>query len=165
MVPLELVLGEKQATLSLIWPATKPSFVVGAASKPAPAAEKPKPAPASKPAASAKPAAAPGAAAKTGSRPAARPGELPTYSQSLLRIKVPVVVTLAKKRQSLGRIVEIGPGSILQFDKSCEEMLELDVGSRPVATGEAVKVGDKFGLRVTSIVMPEERFKPVGTKG
>ncbi|MGQ9576120.1 MAG: FliM/FliN family flagellar motor switch protein [Thermoguttaceae bacterium] len=86
---------------------------------------------------------------------------LPAYTRSLLRIKVPVLVTLARKKQPLGRVLELGPGSIIQFDKSCEEMLELDVGQRPVGLGEAVKVGDKFGLRITSIVLPEERFKPV----
>lgn len=88
-------------------------------------------------------------------------GDLPPYTRSLLRIKVPVVVTLAEKRQKLSRIVELGPGSIIQFDKSCEEMLDLEVGNQAVASGEAVKVGDKFGLRITAIVMPEERFSPV----
>lgn len=87
--------------------------------------------------------------------------QLPHYTRSLLRIKVPVVVILAEKRQPLGRIVEMGPGSLVQFDKSCEEMLRMSVGSRTVATGEAVKVGDKFGLRITSIVLPDERFQPV----
>lgn len=86
---------------------------------------------------------------------------LPDYTRSLLRIRVPVVVALAEKRQPLGRIVELGPGSIIHFDKSCEEMLELDVGGRPIATGEAVKVGDKFGLRINSIILPDERFVPV----
>jgi flagellar motor switch protein FliN/FliY len=94
--------------------------------------------------------------------------DLPQYARSLLRIKVPVVVTLAEKRQPLGRILELGPGSIIQFDKSCDEMLGLDVGQMPVAVGEAVKVGDKFGLRITSIVLPEERFaavKPAAAEG
>ncbi len=89
------------------------------------------------------------------------PKDLPAYSQSLLRIPIPVVVTLAQKRQTLGRVVEFGPGSILQFDKSCEEMLELNIGGHPVAVGEAVKVGDKFGLRITSMVTPGERFQKV----
>jgi flagellar motor switch/type III secretory pathway protein FliN len=89
---------------------------------------------------------------------------LPPYTRSLLRIKVPVVVTLAEKRQRLSRIMELGPGSIVQFDKSCDEMLELEVGNQTVACGEAVKVGDKFGLRITAIVLPEERFTPVTTK-
>ena len=84
--------------------------------------------------------------------------DLPPYSRSLLRIRVPVVVTLAQKRQALSRITELGPGAIIQFDKSCEEMLELEVANKPIALGEAVKVGDKFGLRITSIVLPDERF-------
>jgi flagellar motor switch/type III secretory pathway protein FliN len=87
--------------------------------------------------------------------------DLPPYTKSLLRIKVPVVVTLAEKRQKLSRVIELGPGSIIQFEKSCEEMLELGVGNRPVALGEAVKVGDKFGLRITSIALPDERFNKV----
>jgi flagellar motor switch protein FliN len=86
---------------------------------------------------------------------------LPSYGKSLLRIKVPVIVTLAAKKQPVGRIIELGPGSIIQFDKSCEEMLEMHVNDQLVAEGEAVKVGDKFGIRVTSLLVPGERFKPV----
>lgn len=180
MVRLLLESGAgKKSTAYVIWPATKPSAVLGAgngakAAKPSPERPAtPKPAapsiPISKPAA-VKPAVTPPAigAAHTVSPPARPPRanpitveNLPGYSRSLLRIEVPVIVTLAEKRQPLGWIVELGPGSIIQFDKSCEEMLELDVGGRPIATGEAVKVGDKFGLRITSVVLPEERFHPV----
>lgn len=91
---------------------------------------------------------------------------LPGYAKSLLRIRVPVIVTLAAKKQPVGRILELGPGSIIQFDKSCEEMLEMHVNHQLVGEGEAVKVGDKFGIRLTSLVVPGERFKPVrGTPG
>ena len=83
---------------------------------------------------------------------------LPSYLRSRLRVSVPVVVTLASKRQAIGRILEIGPGSILQFDKLCDEMLDLSVGNHCVAQGEAVKIGEKFGLRITSLTLPEERF-------
>ena len=76
--------------------------------------------------------------------------EFPPYTRSLLRVRVPVVVTLAEKKQTLGRILEIGPGQILQFDKSCEEDLDLEVSNCKIAAGEAVKVGDKFGLRIIS---------------
>jgi len=87
--------------------------------------------------------------------------DLPSYTRSLLRVRVPVVVTLASERQPIHRIIEIAPGAIIQFDKSCEEMLELAVADRVIAEGEAVKIGDKFGLRITSIVLPEERFYPL----
>ncbi|MCR4412283.1 MAG: FliM/FliN family flagellar motor C-terminal domain-containing protein [Thermoguttaceae bacterium] len=96
-----------------------------------------------------------------GRRGAVRLKDLPNYARSLLRIQVPVVVTLAQKRMHLGRVLEWGPGSLIQFDKSCEEMLELSAGGHPIAVGEAVKVGDKFGLRITSMILPDERFQPV----
>ena len=87
-------------------------------------------------------------------------GDLPPYTRSLLRTKMPVVVILADKRKRLSQIVELVPGSIIQFDKSCQAMLDLEVGNQAVAAGEAVKVGDKFGLRITAMVLPDERFKP-----
>lgn len=88
---------------------------------------------------------------------------LPKYTRSLLKIDVPLRVVLAEKKQSLAAIMELGPGSIIQFTKSCEDLLELHVENQIVAQGEAVKVGDKFGLRITSMVMPEERFLTIKT--
>ncbi len=82
--------------------------------------------------------------------------------RSLLHIRVPVTVTLAAQKQPVKRILELGPGSLLQFEKSCEELLELEVNGHRVAVGEAVKVGDKFGIRLSAMILPEERFLPVG---
>ncbi len=85
----------------------------------------------------------------------------PPFTQNLLRIRVPVMVSLAEKKQPVQSIVELVPGSIIQFDKSCEEMLALEIGGSPIAHGECVKVGDKFGLRIMSITLPAERFQAV----
>jgi flagellar motor switch protein FliN len=89
-------------------------------------------------------------------------GDLPNYAKSLLKIKVPVMVTLARKKQQLGRIVEIGPGTIIQFSKGCDQPLDLEVNGEHIGQGEAVKVGDKFGLRVSAMRLPDERFKKIG---
>ena len=162
MVSLELSGDDKRAVARLIWPAPTPATVVGsslAKDEGSDGAE-----PQSEPASKAKPATTEKPAEQPGKKPPRHKADLedlPPHCRSLLRIEVPVVVTLAEKRQPLGRIVELGPGSIIQFEKSCEDMLELSVGDCPVATGEAVKVGDKFGLRVTSVILPEERFHSV----
>ena len=87
--------------------------------------------------------------------------QLPSYSRSLLRIEVPVVVTLATTRLPVSRILDMGPGTIVHFEKSYDSPLTLSVGHCDVAVGDAVKVGDKFGLRISSMVMPEEKFEPV----
>jgi flagellar motor switch protein FliN len=88
-------------------------------------------------------------------------GKFPPYTRSLLKVSIPVVVTLAERKQKLDRVLEMGPGQIIQFEKSCDEMLTLEAGNCKIASGEAIKVGDKFGLRILSIVPPEERFIPV----
>lgn len=138
-----------QGDMHLVWPLRDPSRIVPAsANEPAPAMdgipEVPPPTP--------RPVYAGDALEK-----------LPSYSRSLLSINVPLVVTLAATKKKVREIVQLGPGSIIQFEKSCEEMLDLEAGGIQLAAGEAVKVGDKFGLRITSIRLPNERLLPVGT--
>lgn len=84
--------------------------------------------------------------------------DLPSYARSLLRISVPVSVHLASIKQPVSRVLNIGPGTIIQFEKNCEQPLTLCVGSQPLAEGEAVKVGEKFGIKLTQMILPGERF-------
>jgi flagellar motor switch/type III secretory pathway protein FliN len=149
----------KRGIARLVWPLDNPSKVLESAVKTAPVAAAPAAAPAPSPAS----AAAAHPAEKTPPPAASRPrrARLPGYTKSLLKIKVPIVVTLAEKKQPLSQIVEMGPGMIIQFEKSCEDNLQLEIGDRIVAAGEAIKVGDKFGIRVTEIILPEERFNTI----
>lgn len=87
--------------------------------------------------------------------------DLPGFTRSLLKVKLPVAAVLAQSRRPIKMILELGVGSVVQFDKSCDSLLELQVGEVTVGTGEAVKIGDKFGLRVHNILLPEERFRQV----
>ena len=150
LVPLELKSGEQTAQLSLIWPLASPDELYSAAAEvESPVAEAPV---AEAPAAE--------AASPVPSQPLDFSG-LPAYSRSLLKIQVPVRVVLASRKESLKEIVELAPGTIIKFDKACDELLHLHVGDQPVAEGEAVKVGDKFGFRVLAMLMPEEHFLKV----
>lgn len=84
--------------------------------------------------------------------------ELPRYARSLLKVKVPVRVTLARSRQPISRLLSLDQGSILNFDKSCDEPLQIEASEECVAEGEVVRVGDRFGVRVTGIKLPGEKF-------
>ncbi|QEG42003.1 Flagellar motor switch protein FliN [Roseimaritima ulvae] len=77
------------------------------------------------------------------------------YRSRVLNLKAPVSVTLARKRVALSGVLDIVPGTMLTFEKTCDELLELEVGGHPIATGEAVKVGDKFGLRIRTLGRPQ----------
>jgi flagellar motor switch/type III secretory pathway protein FliN len=160
LVPLTLAAGETRGEFHLIWPCTKPEGAFQVAREETLESESAEVAAATEESVS----------ATTSESVAAAHGrledleQLPPYTRSLLRIQVPVMVTLASKKQAIHQIVELGAGSIIKFEKSCEEMLELEVGGVAIAQGEAVKVGDKFGLRITSMILPGERFNKLSPK-
>jgi flagellar motor switch/type III secretory pathway protein FliN len=147
-VALKLSVGARHGAAKVIWPARQPSaiFAVDGASWPA------------------KVSLDRAESTQGARRPLAAPSAdspYPPYLQSLLQIPVSLSVTLVSKRQPMQRILELGPGSILPFDKPCTAPLTLEVAGHGIAEGEAVKVGDKFGLRLTSLILPGERMAAV----
>lgn len=143
--------GDKSAALRLVWPATSPEAILSMAA--AEDLEPSSPMPTRKPAVS-------------DDDLGQRLRNLPSYVRSLLRIRVPVSVHLASIRQPVSRVLNIGPGTIIQFEKNCEQPLTLCIGNQPVAEGEAVKVGEKFGVKLTQMILPGERFAALkGKKG
>ncbi len=69
----------------------------------------------------------------------------------MLGIPVTVSVRLAEKRIEMKQVLEIVPGALIMFDKPCDEPLDLYVNNHRYCCGEAVKVGDKFGLKIDVI--------------
>lgn len=63
-------------------------------------------------------------------------------------LPVPVIVKLAEKKMELGQLLAIGPGAIITFEKPCEDLLDLYVNNHLYCRGEAVKIGEKFGIKV-----------------
>jgi flagellar motor switch protein FliN len=73
------------------------------------------------------------------------------FRNGVLKIETNVAVTLARQNVSLQKILGLVPGSMLIFDKQYAEPLVLEANGLPIATGETVKVGDKFGIRILQI--------------
>jgi flagellar motor switch protein FliN/FliY len=48
------------------------------------------------------------------------------------------------------------------MDKSSEEELDLLVKNKTIGKGTAVKVGENFGIRITSIDSPQQRVEALG---
>jgi flagellar motor switch protein FliN/FliY len=78
------------------------------------------------------------------------------YQREVLGVRAPVAVLLAQKSVPLGLVLDLVPGAMIQFDKNCDAPLVLEVGGEPIAIGEAVKVDDKFGLRIRSFGVVDE---------
>lgn len=82
--------------------------------------------------------------------------------QRILHLSVPVTVTLAERHMSIDTILTLTVGSIIEFDVSFEADLVLNVADRPVGRGQAVKVGENFGIRLTGIGSVHERIDAMG---
>lgn len=88
--------------------------------------------------------------------------DLSEEAKRILRLKVPVIVKLADKVLPLGEIIDLTPGSIVEFAHSADEPLALLVNNKVVGHGVAVKVGEKFGLRIEEILSVEETIRSLG---
>jgi flagellar motor switch protein FliN/FliY len=79
--------------------------------------------------------------------PPATPGDL----KRILRLEVPVIVKLAERKLTLGEVMRLGAGAIIEFSKNSDEPLELLINNKAIGVGDAVKVGENFGLKITQI--------------
>ena len=82
-----------------------------------------------------------------------------TDVKTILRLNVPVIVQIGHRRMSVDKVLGLGPGAILELTKSAESELSLLVNNKAIATGQAVKVGENFGLRLSDIGTPRERVE------
>lgn len=80
----------------------------------------------------------------------------------ILKIRVPVIVQLASRRMSISDARKLSLGTIIEFQKGIDDPLELLINNHPVGRGEAVKVGEHFGLRVSEIRDAAARIKSMG---
>lgn len=83
--------------------------------------------------------------------PTAPPAAPPIDLSRILCLEVPVIVKLAERKLTLGEVMRLGAGAIIEFSKSSDEPLELLVNNKAIGVGDAVKVGENFGLKITQI--------------
>lgn len=77
----------------------------------------------------------------------------------LLDIPLNITIELGRTRMSIRKILEMGPGSIIEMERLIQEPVDLLVNDKVVAKGEVVVVDENFGIRIISLVTPEERIK------
>jgi flagellar motor switch protein FliN/FliY len=82
----------------------------------------------------------------------------------ILCLQVPVIVKLAERTMTLSEVMRFGPGAIIEFSKASDEPLELMVNNKTVGLGEAVKVGENFGLKITHIGDIRQIIRSLGTQ-
>ncbi|MDW8002907.1 MAG: flagellar motor switch protein FliN [Deltaproteobacteria bacterium] len=81
---------------------------------------------------------------------------------SLLDIPVEISVEIGKRRMTIGELLSLSKGSIVELDKFPEDPVEIYVNDRLLGKGEIVVSNDRLGIRVLEIVTPKERVQKLG---
>ncbi len=97
-----------------------------------------------------------------GSRTKKPKTSLPQELKRIFKIEVPIIVRLSQRDMSMEEILSLAPGSIMEFETMCNEDLNLVVGNQTIGSGQAVKVGENFGIRITHLADMSKRIRAMG---
>ena len=79
----------------------------------------------------------------------------------ILDIPVHLTVELGRTRISIRNLLQLAHGSVVELDGLAGEPMDVLVNGTLIAQGEVVVVNDKFGIRLTDIITPQERMRKV----
>ena len=82
----------------------------------------------------------------------------------ILKLQVPVIVQLAGNTTPLSEIMGLTTGAIIEFDKPVDSDLDLLINNKCIGQGQAVKVGENFGLRITRVGSLRDRIQAMGSR-
>jgi len=86
----------------------------------------------------------------------------PRNLEMLYDLSLTVSVELGRTQMTIGQVLELGKGSIVELDKMAGDPVDLYINGRKFAEGDVVVVEDRFGVRVTSLVGRADRLKTLG---
>ncbi|MDD2890358.1 MAG: flagellar motor switch protein FliN [bacterium] len=93
------------------------------------------------------------------------PEEMPpkvTSIEGILDVPMEVSVRLGKTTLSIQELLNTGPGSIVELDSIAGGTVDILINNRIFARGEIVVVEERFGVRITALINPEERIQQLG---
>lgn len=88
-----------------------------------------------------------------------------TDLKCILQLEVPLIVLIAEHKLTVEEVRNLAPGAIIELPKESEEDLEILVNNQGIAMGQAVKVGENFGVRITFVGDIKQRIEAMGRHG
>lgn len=94
--------------------------------------------------------------------PVSSPGRGVDSLSFVMDVPVELTVELGRKNVRIGDVLRMGPGSVLELSKANGEPLDVFVNDRLVARGEAVVIGERYGIRLTEVLVLEDGVGGIG---
>jgi flagellar motor switch protein FliN/FliY len=67
-------------------------------------------------------------------------------------VEVELTLEIGRRKMRIADVLKLAPGSTLELSKSAGEPLDVFINGQLLGRGEAVVVGDRYGLRLTELV-------------
>ena len=77
----------------------------------------------------------------------------------IMDLPVKVMVELGRTKLSIGELMALHKGSVIELNVHAGDPLDLVVNGCLIAQGEVVIVNDRYGIRLTDIISPSERLR------
>lgn len=77
----------------------------------------------------------------------------------ILDIPVTLSMEIGRTHISIRNLLQLNQGSVVELDRLAGEPLDVMVNGTLIAHGEVVVVNERFGIRLTDVVSPQERVK------
>lgn len=77
----------------------------------------------------------------------------------ILDIPVNLTVELGRTKISIRNLLQLAHGSVVELEGLAGEPMDVLVNGTLIAQGEVVVVNEKFGIRLTDVITPQERIR------
>jgi len=77
----------------------------------------------------------------------------------IMDIPVALTVELGRTKIPIRNLLQLAHGSIVELDGLAGEPMDILINGTLIAQGEVVVVNEKFGIRLTDIITPQERIR------
>ncbi len=74
-------------------------------------------------------------------------------------VAVSISVEVGRSSLRIRDLLRLGQGSVVELDRVAGEPLDVCVNNTVIARGEVVLVNERYGIRLTQVVDPEDRVK------
>lgn len=77
----------------------------------------------------------------------------------ILDIPVTLTVEVGGTDIAIRNLLQLSQGSVVELDRVAGEPLDVRVNGTLIASGEVVVVNDRYGIRLTDVISPQERIR------
>lgn len=77
----------------------------------------------------------------------------------ILDIPVTLSMEVGETDIAIRNLLQLNQGSVIELNRVAGEPLDVKVNGTLIAHGEVVVVNDRYGIRLTDVISPQERIK------